>query len=165
MPLIARKINRAKWGEAEVDTLDELWSDPITSCLRTSNNTLSVWSIDDSSELNEAVLAIVTGFRHLDSIDVVLIDIDDIEREGINYEQTEGLTPVDELKQSHIDIIDLNYSRLGLFAKLVQKNIHEDNCFRLTKGDLRKVISQAIQDGRLKIEDLNKHVAKLFIEQ
>lgn len=89
MVYFVRKYSRAKWGDIDsleeynID-LDSIPSDAYTSCLRTNNNKLSIWKIswDDNDELNkeleEIVLAMVTSFDTIGSVDFVYFSEEDI---------------------------------------------------------------------------------------
>lgn len=51
MKYIIRKFTKAKWSLIPTDTgnYENLQADAITSCLRTSGNTLSVWAVDTTN--------------------------------------------------------------------------------------------------------------------
>lgn len=161
MSYVVRKINRAKWPSTEIKVGD-ISSDAITQCLYTKQNTISFWEIESEDYLIDAVLAIVSQFKHLDTIDVVMLEKEQIDKSEINYESTEGVTLLEEFKDNHIDLIELNYSKLGKLAELISINILNDRYERLTKGDLKRILSKAIQKGRLSKDELYDDVAKYF---
>lgn len=76
MGLLVRKINRSKWPQEDEKNVFKVASDAITICLKSCGNTLSVWEIDNEQNLDEAVLALASGFQHLESIDVVMLESD-----------------------------------------------------------------------------------------
>ena len=69
---LARKITRAKWVSADLDS-GEIPADAVTADLRTKNNTLSFWQCGDGTEegLNEAVLALAAAGQRVENIDIV----------------------------------------------------------------------------------------------
>ncbi|MDF7822141.1 hypothetical protein P1X15_31290 [Runella sp. MFBS21] len=93
--IFVRKYNRAKWEQNNREYhFEETPSDAITNCIKTSGNTLSVWEITDISQIDEAILAIASGMNNLDSIDIIFLDSDFFKTNNIQYEETEGRTPV-----------------------------------------------------------------------
>ena len=74
MALIVRKIDYNKWMQRKILDGEQPSADAVTNCMRTTRNTLSVWYINDSTELEEAVLAIASQFDHLDSADFLIIE-------------------------------------------------------------------------------------------
>ncbi len=154
MPLLVRKINKAKWVKTDIASGVPVCADAITNCLKTTNNTLSVWEIDDISKIDEAALAIVGSHTSLDTIDLVAVDEAFIKEEGICIEEIAGLTAIDELKNSHRDLSDLNYKDLGLISSQVVSAITNDKVYRYTKGALKKLLNTAIIKNMVKKEDL-----------
>lgn len=160
MTNLVRKISRAKWKNA-VDG-GEIGADAITSCLRTSKNTLSTWRISEEKELPEAVLAIVSGLERIDTIDVVWLDRSSLEKYGLGCENTpeSGITPIDELKDRHIDITNLTYNSLGIVANEVVCGIRDNRYKRVSAKDIKKMLKAAIDIGRLQEERLKDGVRK-----
>jgi len=73
MPFLVRKISYSKWrASVEGDTTPS--ADAITSCMRTSGNTLSLWLIEDLTKLDDAIIAIASDFKQLEAIDIVPIE-------------------------------------------------------------------------------------------
>lgn len=160
MPLLARKITRSKWPKGELESVDinQLSADAITSCLRTSSNTLSTWEIEDESKINDVALALVTGSDFPDKMDIVVIDKDKLLEQGFIIENTPGLTKVDDLKGCHKDLAYLNYATLGTFATLVVESLKYEHVHRFTSTNLKKIVRQAIASGRLTLEDLSEDI-------
>ena len=158
MGLLVRKINRSKWPQDDEKNVFKVASDAITICLKSCGNTLSVWEIDNEQNLDEAVLALASGFQHLESIDVVMLESDRLQAE-IKSKQTKGQTPVKDLENTHFDLIDLNYYTIGLVAEHIIEKLRQKKIKRYTISDLKKILNTAIATGRLKREDLNASVA------
>ena len=158
MGFLVRKINISKWPQNGEKDVFKVASDAITICLKSSGNTLSVWKIDKEQNLEEAVLALASGFQHLEAIDVVMLEEDKI-KEGIEAKQTVGQTPVKDLENTHFDLINLNYYTIGLIAESIIKEIEVKRVKRFTIGKLNLILNDAIANGRLKREDLKESVA------
>lgn len=159
MPLLVRKINRNKWptdGDADVFKIN---SDAITNCLKSSKGTISVWKINEEKELDEAVLALASNFQHLEAIDVVMLDCEEIKQLNIAHEQTKGVTQVMDLEDRHFDLSNLNYYSIGLLAEHIAKRINQNKVKRYTIGNLKLILTTAIKAGRLSMSDLAESIA------
>jgi hypothetical protein len=91
MSLLVRKIDKGKWLQTNISGGEDVSADAVTNCLRTKGNALSVWGVETEAEIDEAVLAIVTGHQHLETIDVVSLSPEHLAVNGIDYQQTQGL--------------------------------------------------------------------------
>lgn len=160
MGLLVRKINRNKWPNSNNINVFDICSDAITSCLRSSKNTLSVWKITTEQDLDEAVLALASNFQRLESIDVVLLDGQDLVKASVSIEQTKGITPVKDLEKTHFDLSELNYYKIGLVAEHIAQRIYFKKIKRYTITDLKNILKEAINNNRLSMDDLNESVRK-----
>lgn len=158
--MLVRKVDKAKWvsGFTPIDPLSS--ADAITNCLKTKNNTLSVWSINSEAELEEAVLAIVSGQDHLETIDVVMLDDDYFIQCKILTKETKGQTPVEDLEHTHRDLSSLDFWTVGMVAEHIVENITKGKLRRFAKDQLKKIIKDAIANNRLKLSDLKEDVQK-----
>ena len=93
MGVCVRKISKSKWPDEEVldKQTDEailplLKADALTSCLRTSQDELSLWTVENTNEeeIEKAILALITNSRleRLDRIQVVYFDEDNVKQLG-----------------------------------------------------------------------------------
>ena len=149
MPLLIRRISRAKWeriGNHDVS------ADAITSCLKTYQNDLSVWRISSKDELNDAILALITGSKQtkLSTLHYVIIDEDLVFDNGLSLKKTDGDTVASNLVKNHRDIEQLTYSKLGVVKDLVLKCINSDNASFMTKKNLKDLLRKAINNGKVK---------------
>lgn len=162
MPLLVRKINKAKWMQNDILSGQDVSADAITNCMKTYQNALSAWRVSHEDEVVDAILAMVAGQEHLDTMDVVFINRSSLEGNGINIKLTPGITPVKELVDKHVDICDLTCHLLGVVAENIIKSIKDEKIKRYTQRDLKKILIEAIEAGRLEKNDLNKYLlAKL----
>jgi len=97
MSLFVRKIIKSKWYQTDIENGDDVSADAITNCMKTKQNTLSVWEIESPDELDNAVLAIVSQHQHLETIDVVKLDSVSLVENEIVWVESRGLTPIDDL--------------------------------------------------------------------
>ncbi|WP_421827061.1 hypothetical protein [Larkinella sp.] len=156
MSLLVRKIARSKWYNKKQNIDIDTPADAISSCLRTQNNTLSVWRIEDESEVKEAILAIISNQDQLDTIDIVILKETYLSENSIQIETTKGETPVKELVNIHRDLSQLTYSKLGIIAKHITDQ--EATFKRITVKDSKQIILEAIEKKRLSIDDLKVKV-------
>lgn len=160
MAFLIRKINRSKWPNQDFEnfSIDDLVADAITSDLRTSKNTLSTWEIESEDQVLEAVLALSSGFDRLDTIDVIILDKAEVIGRGFEIIETPGLTPIKDLVNTHKDIVNLTFKSLGSFSRLILDTFHKEKVKRVKKGELKKLLLEAIETGRLNIDSLKDGV-------
>jgi len=162
MTLLVRKINRHYWPAAGktplIDVFDQN-ADGITNCLRTTKKQLSVWEISTLADLPKAILAISTGFKKLETFDVVLIDRTYLTTVKIPTKNTPGRTPVKSLASMHVDIEDLNYFRIGLIAEHIIHQISKSSISRFDIAAIQNIVNNAINAGLLDKGDLEPEFA------
>ncbi len=165
MPFLVRKIEISKWRQNDIVHDADVSADAITNSLRTTNNTLSTWRIEDSTAVEEAILAIAAQAEHLETIDVVKIDIEKIEKERLEIVSTPGITPYKMFTNNHHDIVNLTYNSLGTVARLVIDCFKARQEMRFTRGKLKLLLISGIRDGRVRLEDLKSSILeKLDLE-
>jgi len=165
MGWLVRKISRAKW-EPKTDLEPTfIAADAVTIDLRTSNNRLSFWECghdEEGIEVSKVAVALAGGLERPDRIDIAWVEKQLVESIGIKFEKTEGDTPVTDLKGLHLDAISLDLSRMEKLARILAEVIRNDgNHRRLTKEDILELLSQAVQEGRLCLNDFKDEQAKL----
>lgn len=160
MAFLVRKINKAKWPKKDFQDFDiiDLRADAITSCLRTSKDTLSTWEVETKEEASEAVLALASAFDKLSVVDIVLIDKEELLSRGFEIEHNAGDTKVPDLVDSHKDIAGLTYKTIGDFSQLMLDSMNQSGIERYNITKLRKLLLEAIEKGRLNKSDLTDRV-------
>jgi hypothetical protein len=160
MSLLVKKIEKSKWLQNDIMNGEDISADAITNCMKTKNNTLSMWRIDDEKQIDEAVLAIVSAHQHLDTFDVVWVNVSQLEEYGIGMQDTPGITPIDDLVDRHVDIVNLTYRSLGKVANCIVKCFSDSSLKRYTYADLKKILKRAIKSGRLEVERIAPSVSE-----
>lgn len=159
MSYLVRKINKAKWHQIDIENDNDVSADAITSCLRTRSNSLSVWKISNESDLDLAVLALVSNQDHLESIDIVILEQDTLENKyNINVVASPGVTPIHSMANDHRDLTDLRFSSLESMKNHIVERIRDNKIKRYTRGNLKELLKNAIKDGIVKFEDLKDSV-------
>lgn len=163
MSLLVRKIEYQKWMQRNIREGESASADAITGCMRTTGNKLSLWSIDDEADLEEAVLAMAASFHRLDTIDVLSIDPSLVEKKGLSLEASKGLTPYAAFRENHRDVVDLDYYSLGAMAEVVIESIQMERKKRFTRSQLKAIVSRAVEVGKVTLSELNKSVQEDII--
>jgi hypothetical protein len=165
MKLLVRKIERAKWMQKDVVNGATPSADAVTGSLRTKNNTLSVWQIENLDELEDAVIAFVCQGQHLDTVDVVSFTESALSERKLGFRNTPAKTPHRKFVERHYDVCDLDYDSLGRFSLVIVDCLRKESIVRFTHKQLKDLVRQAVADGRVAIEDLNKNVASAVVGQ
>lgn len=155
--LWARKVNRAKWPPKwDGGPPGELPADCFTcGCLKTGANRLSVWAAESKSHLSNVLLALASGHQNFDTFDIVVVSAADLESRGFVLDkESEGKTPVEDLRKSHADIVDLNHEKLGTLASLFASNIAGNNLLRFRSSEIRAELLSAVKSNRVSLERL-----------
>lgn len=163
MTLIVRKIDYNKWMQSDILKGNHPSADAITNCMRTSRNTLSVWSLKDSTELEEAVLAIASQFDHLDAADFLIIETLLLEEKNLVLKRTPGQTPYSTFVNNHRDVVNLDYQSLGSMAEVIVESIRRLHNERFTSGQLKKILQKGIDEGKIKPDSLKESVRKKLL--
>jgi hypothetical protein len=173
MPFLVRKIELSKWKQRKILRGEPPSAEAITLDLKAIGNKLSAWEIDNVDELEEAVLAIVSGGTNLETIDIVMIDIARLEAERLRINQSQGPTKYSGFSDRHRDIIgleydSLEYDSLGRVARCIIESMRFKNesvstlTDRFTVSRLRGIFEAGIAASKIRPEDLHPDIRKYF---
>lgn len=163
MTYLVRKFNRAKWpNENFSDTdINDLKADAITSCLRTSNNELSVWEINSKEEFHDVVVALAPNFDKLGKMDLIFFEKSKVEELGFTVKKSDGSTPIKRLVSKHSDISELNFRKIGEFSSLMLYTMeNQENIKRVTEKKVMEAIIKELESGELLLTDLKESVVE-----
>jgi hypothetical protein len=167
MPILVRRVQRAKWEQIDLKDSDDVVADAITNCLKTFSNELSFWRVETEAEINEAVLALITGSNQesISTMHIVYFPEDLIEANHLLLNDDPGDTVIAELKKSHRNIHLLNYSTLGNVKDIIVDCFRSDRVKTITSLKLRTLLTESIQSGKVDKSNLNdKLVAQLKLK-
>jgi hypothetical protein len=158
MPFLVRKIELQKWLNAgQVVKMPDVPSDAITgSSLRTSGNALSLWEIKSEADVNDAVLAISSTFDYLNKVDIVKIDPSLITGSGLKLSPNKGETPYSDFEDSHYDIEELSYQKIGIVADIITQSIEQNQGAQFSKNEVKKILLEGIQAKKIDKDSLKK---------
>lgn len=160
MSFLVRKIEYSKWTQNDILKGEQPSADAITNCMRTFNNTLSVWAIANTGELEDAVLAIASQFDHVETADFLILETSMIENKAIEIKYTPGKTPYSSFVSNHRDIVNLNYERLGFVAGAIVESIKLQYNKRFTRSKIKGILQQGIKSGKIQPDTLKESVLK-----
>jgi hypothetical protein len=160
MSYLVRKVNKAKWFQIDILNDDDVSADALTNCLKTTNNTLSVWHIESETDLDSAILAIVANQDHLDTIDIVILEESSLQGYNINIVASPGETPVTSLINAHRDLSQLTFSKIHDIKNHIVERIRNDKLKRYTVASLKRILNSAIERGLLKRDDLKEPIKR-----
>ena len=157
---LARKITQAKWRPKEGFAEGEIAADAVTVDLKTQNNSLSFWRCptETTEDLEKAVLAIAATRNRVEKLEIVWLINDDLQNDCQTLENTEGDTPVSELKELHVDVCRLDYVRLGKVASRIAIALENCRWRRISKGRVRKLLVEAVTQKRVELADLQESI-------
>jgi hypothetical protein len=159
MGVMIRKIDGTKWNKCDViKGIGVIPADLITKDLRTKSNTLSLWYADAEVCIEDAVLALVSSCTGIDSIDIVKIDRESIERKNFSLMQTEGNTGYLAYRDKHYDLIKLTYGSLGSFAELILEN--KATVERIRAARIKSILKSGLTTRKITEADLDPHILK-----
>lgn len=158
MGVCVRKISKSKWPDEEVleNHTDEailpfLKADALTSCLRTSKDELSLWTVENTNEeeIEKAILALITNSRleRLDRIQVVYFDEDNIKELGLTLKKSPGDTVISTYTNLHQDMIELNFEKMGKVSALITSALRDKRIKKYNERKLTSLLTNAIESG------------------
>lgn len=167
MSYLVRRISRAKWDNDNFDYLanDNPPADAITSCLRTFENELSTWLINDLKELDKAILCLITGSKqeNLNALQIIYFEIDEVAAKGLAIENTQGDTVIEEYRSLHYDIKNLNYTSLGSVKDIILNCLRINNYKIITKKALKDLLNESVNITKILDKSLlNEKLQKVF---
>jgi len=142
----------------------DIQADALGACLRTKSNTLSFWRChNNDQDIAEIVLAIASSYEKLAKMNVILFRIEDITSNGFEFNETEGFTPIDDLKNRHLDLVHLTGQRILNFANFMKAHVRRNNnCFMFTKNEVTNILCKALNDNRIDLEDFEEKIRPIL---
>jgi len=153
MGYLIRKITRGKWSVEDVGA--PISADAITSCLRTSRNTLSVWYAEREEDIENAKIALLGTLQQVAAVDIVILNTEDIDAQGLVLSKTEGDTVATSLRTSHRDIIEISINELLKVAEIVKNTIISGKYERINVRKFKELLETAVASDLIKAEDLS----------
>ena len=171
---LLRSFMRNKWEENRGKSLEDYLTDPITKCTKTTGNTLSVWAGSDEldfskeniselpTETKDLIVAFAASMERPDAIDLIWLDEKTLIEKDIELNATPGDTKFLKMVDSHRDIAELTFSKLGIVSEnLVNQLDDKKNYCRFTKNQLLALVVEASRlNPEFKLDALKPDWAK-----
>lgn len=161
-----RMINKkAKWEQDKNKNISDISSDIITNCLKTSQDTLSLWYVENEDEIDNAIIALSSNRDYVNRLDYIVIPDQYIKDYNLELNKEEGNSPYISFNNNHYNIVNINYSLLGRIAEMIvdiinngQKieRIHE----KVIKSKLKTAIEKKLLDTQKMKESLLSDIEK-----
>lgn len=157
MPFLLRKIKKNKWYKSNLPLWlgnNDIQADTLCD-LKTDNNNLSLYYIDDDkSNLKKVVSAIASTRDSFSIFEYMLIDEKYLCRMNIKISSTIGKTNNQEVdKYWHRDVIDLSGNKLVEVGYVMLQN--NSGLTRIMSPIIKNLIIDGIKFGWLKKESIN----------
>jgi hypothetical protein len=146
---LIRKISAAKWQDCLSISATHITADAVTACLRTQENTLSLWSFTNDDEHAKSLLALACSLTSLSTIDITYISPQELASQSLTIHPNTASTPATKSNSLHVDIVNLDYSLLEKVANIVKANVANGDFKRITKPEIRKILISAIEQGEI----------------
>lgn len=160
MPNYIRVINRAYWPEdGDINkgiNIEDLGANTITQELKTKDNTLSLWAVDNTEDV---VLAMVSNANRIDDMYTLRIEDEILEGSDLEIINEHGNSKIKDLNKFHYNIINLNYKKLADVSKVIIEALKkDDNLEMYLKKDIIQILKKAILEKRLNPKTLHPNI-------
>jgi hypothetical protein len=162
MPLFLRSISNLTRWDTDKDlselSINDLSADTITD-LRTKDNKLSVYQVEDNrSNLDSIITAVAATREYLSHFDYLLFDPSIAEGLHILKEKTKGTTKDDSVNDCHWNLLVPSATKLMELAMELLKRAEKE---RRDATIVAKALDEASRAGRVKLGDrLREEVEK-----
>ena len=164
MPLILRKIRKAKWYRSDAVpwlAKEDLQADALVD-LATKGNRLSVYVVeDDQSNLERIIAGLAANCDFISDFDYALFAQEALDEIKINAEDTNGETPDPVVNSWHRDLVELSAANIFALAKVIGTKAERKRVLskRVLALVARAVVSGQIERDKLRLKP--DQIAKL----
>lgn len=160
MSFLLRTVTRGRWFKKPSTfpwlSENDIHADPVTD-LRTSDNTLSVFKVDeDKGNLRRVAIALAATREHTDVLDYMLFEERLVADLRIKLELLEGDTPDKVVNSRHVQLVELSAAKLGASARAVLETTAPG---RFQEPEVKQSLHENIKTGVL---DTGKMKRKLL---
>lgn len=159
------------WDRGKMDLYPNCFStgDILLSDLKTTKNTLSLWSFEDDQEKNDLIVAMAMSRQHIQKLVYVVMDDDGINKRGIPLEpevgNADGIVNENILKK-HVNMTKIDFWRLGYVAEYLCDLVEEDNGHALvTEKQLYQLIKDRANSGVVDINQMNESLRESYLKR
>jgi|GEM_PF-4025696 len=151
MPYVIRAVDKiSKWNLGkDYNSRKLVDADPIGH-LKTSNNELSVFVVDDLNDINHIVIALATTRDHFDKFHCVIAEKSELRKNRISmkHDTKTGNTPVRKANDQHWNLKNLKARDLEILAKIFLKSVNKYGNFKtINQQKVKQLIKSKIDDA------------------
>ncbi|MGN0243991.1 MAG: hypothetical protein ACI4CT_08025 [Lachnospiraceae bacterium] len=136
--------------------------------LRTKDDTLSMWYIENMEDFMDAALSIVLPRGKIDKAVFLIIDDAVLAECGVNYKfNPADRIYVEESRATHCDMINVHVDNiqnvLAVYRTIYLKELEseaENRIVQWTTDETKQYIYQAVQQGKVKLASLHSDIQK-----
>jgi hypothetical protein len=154
--LVLRLIRQSRWdspGKYDWLAEEDIPADPLADFANTSENSLSVWFLDDERKnLNDILAAVAAGRDKADKLDYVIFCEELLKIGEIEVCESVGRTPDAQANGHHRDLAHLSAAKvLALTTMVWRANL--GRC-RIDERKTVQLVAEAVRRGRISLDHL-----------
>lgn len=162
--MLLRKITMNRWhrGDPLYDKPENVGLDTISRDLKSTDNMLSFWNFDDDEGFEDAVVAFASTMERIDRLHFLLVEEQALDKREVRWVYSAGDTKFHEYNDRHVDVGALDYGNLRGLLDVVVECVKCDAPPKIRLVDrqtLKKLLKEAIECGKIKIEELNEKMS------
>lgn len=164
-----RKINGINnWNPSKTMLYDGSFSsgDILFKELRTTKNTLSIWSFTNEQELNDVLVAIALNRDNIQKLNYMILDDDEISRLGILVEPEQGIADglIDTaILDRHHNLTKIDFWRLGFVSEyFIELAKDEQRHSSITEKELFGLIKQYVDSGKVSYDQMKPSIRSSY---
>lgn len=143
---------------SEKRKIENIPADAVTD-LKTTNNKLSIWKIENKENAKEVALAYNTAptKSDIETVYLVIINPHYIDENKLEVEKSKGNTLLinnNNNNSEHYDLNVINYKILGKIAYYIQQQIIDGQYIIVSKKEILQMVAMACKNKRLDIDKL-----------
>ncbi len=158
MPYYVRGIVRSKWPSIGPYECKNFQADSIFHELKTDNNALSFWKIENPKEIDKVAAILACSKGHIDTLDLLYIDESLILEENFICDDKEGDTIFKCYKAMHHNIVNLSMGSLERLCLLMLKSIELDQWHRYRTRELKQLVRYELEKENITNSDLPQNI-------
>ena len=156
---IVSNINKWDGTEAVQRPGALVCGDAITD-LKTTHNMLSIWKVNDDSQINESIAAVALGRERLSKVSFVILEENEVEQ-GLNLliKVNEGkCKPIIEksILERHRDIIELDSQQLESLSAYMLKRVQGSHNDNKDNEQIKAIVAEMIKQNKVDPTKINE---------